>query len=94
MGIGVEGELAELEEVEGAGGAGLLGFGVRDYGGEAFDWALVGVVREGLCSYLFGMMGAYEDNNAAPAEAVVEADGEELGDHDGCGEVIELFDIR
>lgn len=39
--VGVEGELAELEEVEGAGGAGLLGCGVRDYGGEAVDWALL-----------------------------------------------------
>jgi hypothetical protein len=38
--VGVERELAEVEEVEGAGGAGLLGFGVGNYGGEAFDWAL------------------------------------------------------
>ena len=37
LGVGVEGELAELEEVKGAGGAGLLGFAVRDYGGEAVD---------------------------------------------------------
>jgi hypothetical protein len=49
LGIGVEGELAELEEVEGSSGSGLLGLGVRDYGGEAFDWALLGVVREGPC---------------------------------------------
>jgi len=41
LGVGVEGQLAELEEVEGAGGAGLLGFGVRDYRGEAVDWALL-----------------------------------------------------
>ena len=38
--VGVERELAEVEEVEGAGGTGLLGFGVGNYGGEAFDWAL------------------------------------------------------
>jgi hypothetical protein len=36
------------------------------------------------------MEGAYENDDAAPAEAVVEADGEKLGDCDGGGEVIEL----
>lgn len=40
LGVGVERELAEVEKVEGAGGAGLLGFRVWDYGGGAFDWAL------------------------------------------------------
>ena len=49
LGVGIEGELAELEEVEGACGARLLGLGVRDYGGETFDWTLVGVVREVVC---------------------------------------------
>jgi len=48
LGVGVEGQLAELEEVEGAGGAGLLGFGVGDYGGEAFDWALLRIIREAV----------------------------------------------
>ena len=38
-------------------------------------------------------MGAYEDDYAAPAEAVVQADGEELGDCDGRGEIIELLHI-
>jgi hypothetical protein len=44
--VGVEGQLAELEQVEGACGAGLLGFGVRDYAGEAFDWALEATLLE------------------------------------------------
>lgn len=39
---------------------------------------------------LYSGMGAYEDDDAAPAEAVVEANGEELGDCEGGGEVIEL----
>lgn len=37
-----------------------------------------------------GGWDAYKDDDAAPAEAVVEADGEDLGEHDGRGEVIEL----
>ena len=49
LGVGVEGELAELEEVEGTGSASLLGLGVRDYGGEAFDRALLRIVREVVC---------------------------------------------
>ena len=43
-----------------------------------------------MCMVVLGMVGAYEDDNAAPAEAVVKADGEELRDCDGGGEVIEL----
>jgi hypothetical protein len=46
LGVGVECQLSELEEVEGTCGAGLLGFGVWDYGGEAFDWTLKRVVSE------------------------------------------------
>ena len=42
---------------------------------------------------LFGMAGTYEDDDAAPAKAAVQADGEDLGDYDGRCEVIELFDI-
>ena len=37
-----------------------------------------------------GGWDAYKDDDAAPAEAVVEADGEDLGEDDGCGEVVEL----
>lgn len=80
LGVGVEGELAELKEVEGTSGSGLLRFGVRGYGGEAFNRALLGVVREGSCWCSFGVMGTYEDDDAAPAEAVVQANREELGD--------------
>ena len=40
-----------------------------------------------------GVSRAYEDDDAAPSEVVVQADGEELGDYDGCGEVIELCEI-
>jgi hypothetical protein len=42
---------------------------------------------------LFLAMRTYEDDDAAPAKAVVEADGEDLGNHDGRGEVIELFEV-
>jgi hypothetical protein len=93
LGVGVECQLCELEEVEGTCGAGLLGFGVWNYGGEAFDWTLKRVVSEVLwwVGIVLGV-GAYEDDDAAPAEAVVEADGEELGDCDGGGEVIELVE--
>lgn len=33
LGVGVEGQLAQLEEVEWTCGSGLMGLGVRDYGG-------------------------------------------------------------
>jgi len=39
------------------------------------------------------MMRTYEDDDAAPAKAVVQADGEELGNCDGRGEIIELSHI-
>lgn len=65
MRVGVEGELAELKEAEGAGGAGLLGFGVRDYGGEAVDWALLrGSVSDLVCwveVVVLDVMGCVED---------------------------------
>jgi hypothetical protein len=50
------------------------------------------IVSEVVCgvAVLGWGMGAYEDHDATPAEAVVEADGEDLGDCDGGGEVVEL----
>jgi hypothetical protein len=51
-----------------------------------------GVLLERWCNALVVCWGvsAYEDDDATPANAVVEADGEELGDCNGGGEVVEL----
>jgi len=80
-----------LEKVEGTGGAGLLGCGVGYYGGETVDWALL----SGSVSQRGGGVGwdgwkTCEYDDATPAEAVVEADGEDLGEDDGRGEIVEL----
>lgn len=37
LGVGVQGDLAELEEVDGTGGAGVVGLGVGDYARCSFD---------------------------------------------------------
>lgn len=47
LGVGVQCEFTELEKVERACGTGVLGLGVRDYAGEAFDPALQGLVSTG-----------------------------------------------
>lgn len=91
LSVGVESQLAELEEIEGAGGTCVLRLRVRDYACEAFDGALVKDVSK--VRSLLEISDTYEDDDAAPAEAIVLSDREQLRSCDVCGEVVELREV-
>lgn len=86
--VGVQRQLAELQEVERPSGSCVLGLGVRDYARDAFDRALSSIVSKFVC--LFGIMGTNKSNDTAPSQAVVQSDREQLRRSDVRSEVVKL----